>query len=499
MSEFLNILSQFIHEKNIKVYPLSKYCDFDRATMYKIINGKRNPPSWDIIEKMSDFMRLTPTEYEQFKEAYKISKVGPDNYYRRKSTENFLMHFPDKFSIHPASPANPSFKEEVQTPACASIQTQVELNYALRNILLNESKKGEGKAALFMQPDHEGLFSLLSSLNLGYTLEIRHIFCLSNNEILNKDHELYNLEYFNNIFPLYLRNLNYQASYFYDSIHSHFFNLNALPYFIVTSQYVVSFSSDYQYGIFYSDPDVVSQFWKIFYSFQNKCTPLFQIFHMLPNNLHMLQNISLNTYESYLLQPEACFTPFISDKILEHALSPMLPDRDRLLPVISAFFNKNTENLASMHVYFTKRGIQRFTKTGLLKELPSDFFRPFLITERLQMLQKLLPCCIQGTYRMLKQPLNQLPINLHLCVNETMGYFSFDNAENQTTYLLFNETGLLYVFLDYLQSLEETYFYTPEEAADFIKCEIRRLQYQQLCSKKEEVLPSPSKISKHTL
>ena len=27
---------------------------------------------------------------------------------------------------------------------------------------------------------------------------------------------------------------------------------------------------------------------------------------------------------------------------------------------------------------------------------------------------------------MLKQPLNQLPINLHLCVNETMGYFSFD-------------------------------------------------------------------------
>ena len=75
-----------------------------------------------------------------------------------------------------------------------------------------------------MQPDHEGLFSLLSSLNLGYTLEIRHIFCLSNSEILNKDHELYNLEYFNNIFPLYLRNnLNYQASYFYDSIHLTFF------------------------------------------------------------------------------------------------------------------------------------------------------------------------------------------------------------------------------------------------------------------------------------
>lgn len=96
--------------KNIKVYPLSKYCDFDRATMYKIINGKRNPPSRDIIEKMSDFMRLTPTEDEQFKEAYEISRIGADNYYRRKSTENFLMHFPDKFSIHTGSASDSDFK-----------------------------------------------------------------------------------------------------------------------------------------------------------------------------------------------------------------------------------------------------------------------------------------------------------------------------------------------------------------------------------------------------
>ena len=146
-----------------------------------------------------------------------------------------------------------------------------------------------------------------------------------------------------------------------------------------------------------------------------------------------------------------------------------------------------------MHVYFTREGIRRFARTGLLKEIPSDFYRPFLPAERLQMLQKLLPWCRQGTYRMLKQPLDQLPINLHLCVNETMGYFSFDNAENQTTYLMFNETGLLYVFLDYLQSLEDTCFYTPEETADFINSEIRTLQYQQLCNKKNKVLPPPAR------
>ena len=58
------------------------------------------------------------------------------------------------------------------------------------------------------------------------------------------------------------------------------------------------------------------------------------------------------------------------------------------------------------------------------------------------MLQALLPVCYQGYYRMLKQPLGYLPVNLHLCVNNNMGYFSFDNVEKQTTYLMLNETAL---------------------------------------------------------
>ena len=65
MSEFSNTLSQFIHEKNIKVYSLIKYCNFDRSTMYKIINGKRNPPTKETIDKMAEFMHLTPAEYSR--------------------------------------------------------------------------------------------------------------------------------------------------------------------------------------------------------------------------------------------------------------------------------------------------------------------------------------------------------------------------------------------------------------------------------------------------
>lgn len=478
MSEFSNTLSQFIHEKNIKVYSLIKYCNFDRSTMYKIINGKRNPPSKETVDKMAEFMHLTPAEHRYFLEAYEITKTGADNYYRRKNAQNFLMNFPDNFSIRPGNSApyiaaNKTFSE---FPSCAALSTQLEINYVIRSILSEEALAEKGKIALFLQPDYEFLFNLLASLNLGCSLEIRQILCLSNIETLTKDHELYNLNYFKNIFPLYLRNLDYQAYYFYDSIHSHFFNLNAFPYFIVTSRYAIACSSDYQQGIFYKEPSVVKQFWKLFHSCQGKCQSLFQVFRLTPQDLSMLNYMGQNISASYLLQPEACFIPFISDSILEAALSQNLSNRSQILEMLRTFLHTSAKKLSNLHVYFTEKGVRRFIDSGRLKEIPSSFYRPLLPEERLQMLQEFLPVCYQGHYRMLKQPLDQLPINLHLCVNDNIGYFCFDNVENQTTYLMLNETGLLSVFLDYMQSLDDSSFYTPEETGDLIKSIIRNLQ-----------------------
>ena len=97
MSVFSDTLTRYIEHKNIKVFSLAKYCNLDRSTMYKILNGKRNPPSSEVFEKMTQFMHLTPIEYNFLKETLEITQVGPDTYYTRKSVENFICQFPDCF------------------------------------------------------------------------------------------------------------------------------------------------------------------------------------------------------------------------------------------------------------------------------------------------------------------------------------------------------------------------------------------------------------------
>lgn len=59
MSEFSDLLSLFIKTRNINVSALTNYCDLDRSTMYKLINGKRTPSSKELVQKISSFINLT--------------------------------------------------------------------------------------------------------------------------------------------------------------------------------------------------------------------------------------------------------------------------------------------------------------------------------------------------------------------------------------------------------------------------------------------------------
>lgn len=93
MSEFSELLSLFIKTREINVSALTSYCDLDRSTMYKLINGKRTPTSKELVQKISSFMNLNPTESQELIDSYQLTKVGWDVYYRRKNVLDFLLNF----------------------------------------------------------------------------------------------------------------------------------------------------------------------------------------------------------------------------------------------------------------------------------------------------------------------------------------------------------------------------------------------------------------------
>lgn len=252
MSAFSDTLSQYISDKNVKVYSMAKYCDTDRSSMYKFISGKRNPPSDEIIKKMGQFMHLTPLEWQKLKESWDIARIGADVYYKRKSVESFICNFPER----PAKDfCGCSFTPDVtyaeNRADCISLTSQQHINYYVHQMILSEADRGSGKIQLFLQPDYKFLFNLLASLNPSGSLKISQIMCVGTETTFTDDHQLINLKYLHSVFPLYMAGHDYSLYYYYDNIESHYQSFNLYPCMILTSDEALLCSSDYQTGIFF--------------------------------------------------------------------------------------------------------------------------------------------------------------------------------------------------------------------------------------------------------
>ena len=335
MSEFSDLLSSYIDEKKIKVYALLEYCNLDRSTMYKIINGKRNPSSEAVFQKITEFLHLTPVEYRRFKEAYLISKLGKDLYYRRKYTEKYLVDFPKNFSEEPVLflddlrkmkddnySADMALRVSGNTSGCIVVSTHLELNHLLYYMISAETQKLSGKIVLLLQPDYEFLLNMLSSLKPTGNLKIEHTFCVSKTNQMTENHEIYNLMYLNKILPLYFSNQDYHPYYFYEDIFSHYYSMNGLSCMILTSEFAITCNSEYTMGIFYKDPAVVSMLWSLYDSYQDKCRPLFYAADYLSMDGNDFDSPIYRETPSYVLQPEACMVPFIDRQILDAAIVP---------------------------------------------------------------------------------------------------------------------------------------------------------------------------------
>ena len=327
-----------------------------------------------------------------------------------------------------------------------------------------ETQKLSGKIVLLLQPDYEFLLNMLSSLKPTGNLKIEHTFCVSKTNQMTENHEIYNLMYLNKILPLYFSNLDYHPYYFYEDIFSHYYSMNGLSCMILTSEFAITCNSEYTMGIFYKDPAVVSMLWSLYDSYQDKCRPLFYAADYLSMDGNDFDSPIYRETPSYVLQPEACMVPFIDRQILDAAIVPEFPNREASIRQIEALSHVNQAKMEKgvSNVYFTKRGLADFAAKGLIKEIPDHFYRPLTVKERIRLLKRILPCCRNGNYRLLKKPLNQLSDNLHLCVNSTFGYLLFNNIHNRTICLVINESSILTTFMDYLSSLDDNGLTMPK-------------------------------------
>ena len=485
MSVFSDLLKNYIHEKNVKVMSLAHYCNLERSTVYKFINGKREPMSADLVEQIAYFIKLTPLETYQLKEAWKMARIGENTYYTHKSIEHFLSDFPNKStpascSITPSFTSSAAFLTSSQN--CLLLNSRQAVDSSVRRILMAESSKKDGRIALFLQPDYPFLLHLLSTIQPAGSLQIDHIFSLNRTAQFTDAHELYELYYLRNLFPIYMNKLDNRIHCFYTNEISHFKNLSALPYMILTSEYAITCSSDYQMGILYQDSEILQALWNLFRSHQDLCQPVFQTFPIVADDLPSLFQFVANTRASadvaIFIQPEACILPFLRRDLLKEIFNYNIPGADAVISMADALFIDNMQRIKDEKfiIYFTEYGMTRFLQDGLFEEIPSTFYHPLTVKQRIRILHEIAQCCQKGAYRILKKPLNHLSENLRMALCGNTCSLTYQTNAGEHMCFAITEPFILQIFQDFLTNMDPDVYYTPEESAAIINRMIRQLE-----------------------
>lgn len=480
MSVFSDMLKNYIHEKDIKVGALAHYCSLERSTIYKFINGKREPASEQLVEQISFFLKLTPAETNQFKESWKMSRMGEDTYYIRKSIENFLCNFPNVSSTPHSFITVPPYSVDYfqKKQNCLLLNSRQTVDSSVRRIILSEASKKNGRIALFLQPDYPFLLQLLSTIRPTNALQIDHIFGLNRTVRFTKSHELYELYYLRNLFPIYMNKLDYRIHCFYTS---EFPSLSALPYMILTSEFAITCSSDYQMGLLYQGTDILQALWNLFHSHLDHCQSPFLSYPVSTNDLstpfRLIANNRTSADEMIVIQPEACILSFLHGKLLEDIFNYELPMADAVIAMANDLCADNLRRIkeGKFIVYFTETGMARFLQKGLMDEVPPVFYHPLNIEQRTQILQEIADCCRDGSYRILKAPLSHLSPNLRMGFCGNVCPLTYQTNDGELMCFSIADPSILQIFQDFLLHMDENSYYRPAEAVQIIERMIESL------------------------
>ena len=420
-------------------------------------------------------------EQKEMEQAYEITLIGHDTYYRRKAVIDFFNNFRlSKLNLPVLSELNTEILFE---KGSVTLNTMAEVNRSLLYIISLEAKKSNGTIDLLVQPDCDFLMNILAAENYDCSQTmIRHIICLNNSTSESSTYPNYNLHCLEKILPLYSNVDKYNCFYYYDHIDSKCSKFTLFPYVIITSQFACLLTGDMTQGILTNAPESLTLFKDIFNQYLSMASPLLRPINDVTEQISYLNNISHVVRSGYSFQMVPCLTPYLTHDILDKYIIQELPNRSEFIQAMDNYikvFLSSYMTPDNITYIFSLNGVKKFLDTGRVSEYPYDIYHPLEMTDRIHLIRKLMLNLPIQNYRVLKKDIGHLDNEIFLQVTQPMGYIMFSTPQDhRLIYLDIEEPGLLYTFWDFCETLDDALFYTTTEAIEILRDLIE--QYKEL-------------------
>lgn len=347
------------------------------------------------------------------------------------------------------------------------------MEYLIYHLVTKENENGKGMIKFLGTPQLPG-FSNMFPLIQGKTV-LRHILSFSKYDSILEIRDDHNFQSLSQIISLYAqfanRGVRYETAYYYGTDFSHS-AFPPFPYMIVTSQYALSLSGDYQNGLLYKDSETVNYLNQIIDALYEKTTPLLVPIQDLTSQLALNQKImSCKSDPEILFQLVPCLVPFIQKIDIRKYLLDDMAQKEYFISAVTTYIQNlihRHEQIHPLH-FCSLNGIRRFLEKGVFDEFSTDFYRPLDKLDRKKVVQQFLKYAYIYDLRLLREDLGELSNGLKVYLSDSLGYIQFMSSDGNVIVLTLENPNFLSSFKDYFESMDADLYYPKEEALILIQ------------------------------
>jgi hypothetical protein len=387
MSLLSKKIEEYIIESGETVQSLAEMGNFNRTTLQRVKSGERLPTR-AFFKKLTRVLRLSPAEEAELETLLEIAQVGDGTYANRKKitelieTISELTEYQIPFSkeLHQKKSLENS-RDQVQMMQIVAGEKQV-LNLIEHSIDRELFEIAEPAVKLAIPYGFQAVYDYLFQQLMGNkkSLHLQDVLSLCRESDDNvADPMLGALKHL--IALTLLDNVNYQSHCWVKqsekAIPSQ--EISALfPYFILTSNAVITISRDLSQAVHYQDPDFHRLYSDSFAQMLASTKP----FILESNDLFKVFDLDRNFKVEVIVEPLPCFAYYTDRALLEAKLNKDFPYYEPLLEAVDRYFNYFRQVSRGMLNVFSLKNLRQFMEYGSLV-FPEEIYLPLTPVERL--------------------------------------------------------------------------------------------------------------------
>lgn len=475
MNPFQKLLNEYINNKDITVYALAKISGIERSFVQKMKNGSRIPTDENVVHTLAQALMLTPSETMELLKAYRITKIGEENYYRREQVKNTITSFCDNQITSQLITNNITTQAMELKDNHEFVEGMANINKLVKAVLELEAQKEKGCVKIIAQPSYSFLYDCISTLDFNSKqTKIENIIVFDKQESFKSQH--HNLAIFQQLVSSLFSCDNFQPYYIRDYVDTIFNDTSFLPYVIITSNYCLRIAFDLNSGIISSEPKLLQLANRQFEKRLAIASPIYKFFRPAPQEY--LQATAVETagelgnsdHFNIFFQPNLnAFIPvdIMLDRVNKDIITPEMKQ------FLVQYYQSIGNHTVNVHIAFTMEGMELFMETGRITEIPDFMYSYLKPQQRLRVLKNLIAGIDRGHFmpRILKSTSFNLamPISITATSPQKVLIYYITKEKGLSIFFL-NELNLINAFYDFLVYVQDSELvYTQSETKNILE------------------------------